>query len=66
MTTIPGFLTKTYEIFNTPDYTDCCGWGNNGSTIVIKKVTFPWIANRDELSTLSDSYLRTACDHLIL
>ena len=38
MTTIPGFLTKTYEIFNTPEYTDCCGWGNNGSTIVIKKV----------------------------
>lgn len=40
MTTIPGFLTKTYEIFNTPEYTDCCGWGNNGSTIVIKKVIF--------------------------
>jgi hypothetical protein len=38
MTTIPGFLTKTYEIFNTPEYVDCCGWGNNGTTIVIKKV----------------------------
>jgi heat shock transcription factor len=38
MTTIPGFLTKTYEIFNTPEYIDCCGWGNDGSTIVIKKI----------------------------
>lgn len=45
MTTIPGFLTKTYEIFNTADYTDCCGWGNNGSTIVIKKVTLSWDLN---------------------
>jgi len=38
MTSIPGFLTKTYEIFNTPEYIDCCGWGNDGSTIVIKKI----------------------------
>ena len=55
MTTIPGFLTKTYEIFNTPEYTDCCGWGNNGSTIVIKKVRLRlfWNLNKEFICTVS-------------
>ena len=54
MTTIPGFLTKTYEIFNSPDYTDCCGWGNNGSTIVIKKVC-------DFVSAIIDLQMYSIC-----
>jgi hypothetical protein len=36
---IPGFLTKTYEIFASPEFTDLCGWGENGNTIIIKKVS---------------------------
>ena len=36
--TLPSFLTKTYEIFNTKEYNDCCGWGSTGETIVIKKI----------------------------
>lgn len=38
MTSVPGFLTKTYEIFSTPEYYDICSWGVNGDTIIIKKV----------------------------
>lgn len=38
MASVPGFLTKTFEIFSSPEYADCCGWGANGDTIVIKKV----------------------------
>eukprot|EP00428_Durinskia_dybowskii_P081129 CAMPEP_0170433518 /NCGR_PEP_ID=MMETSP0117_2-20130122/42547_1 /TAXON_ID=400756 /ORGANISM="Durinskia baltica, Strain CSIRO CS-38" /LENGTH=716 /DNA_ID=CAMNT_0010693285 /DNA_START=37 /DNA_END=2187 /DNA_ORIENTATION=- len=38
MTTVPGFLTRTFEIFSSPEYSDCCGWGPNGDTIVIKKI----------------------------
>jgi hypothetical protein len=39
MASVPGFLTKTFEIFSSPEYSDCCGWGANGDTIVIKKVS---------------------------
>jgi len=35
---LPSFLTKTYEIFNTKEFQDCCGWGPAGDTIIIKKV----------------------------
>lgn len=35
---VPGFLSKTYEIFNTPTYSDCCGWGKGGETIIITKI----------------------------
>ncbi len=35
---IPGFLTKTYEIFSSGEYSDLCGWGAGGDTIIIKKV----------------------------
>jgi hypothetical protein len=40
---VPGFLSKTFEIFNTPIYGEMCGWGNNrnsngGETIVVLKV----------------------------
>lgn len=38
---VPGFLTKTYEIFNSPEYSDLCSWGPNEDTIIIKKV-FLW------------------------
>ncbi len=38
MTSVPGFLTKTFEIFSTPEFADCCGWGQNGDTIIIRKV----------------------------
>jgi hypothetical protein len=37
-TTIPGFLTKTFEIFSSGEYKDLCGWGPRGDTILIKKV----------------------------
>lgn len=35
---IPGFLTKTFEIFSNEEFEDLCGWGENGDTIIIKKV----------------------------
>ena len=38
MASVPGFLAKTYEIFNNAKYADCCGWGQNGDTIVIRKI----------------------------
>jgi len=37
-TTIPGFLTKTFEIFSSGEFKDLCGWGSRGDTILIKKV----------------------------
>ena len=40
---VPGFLTKTFEIFSSPELSDCCGWGATGATIVISKVRrFCW------------------------
>ncbi|KAJ1420232.1 HSF-type DNA-binding-domain-containing protein [Ochromonadaceae sp. CCMP2298] len=38
MTSVPGFLTKTFEIFSSIEYADCCGWGANGETILIRKI----------------------------
>ncbi len=35
---VPGFLTKLYEIFTSPEYSDCCKWGANGDSIVIFQV----------------------------
>jgi hypothetical protein len=35
---VPGFLSKTFEIFSNPEFSDMCGWGSNGETIVISKV----------------------------
>lgn len=37
-TSIPGFLTKTYEIFTSPEYRYCCDWGQDGKTIVVNKI----------------------------
>jgi len=34
--TIPGFLTKTYEIFSNSEYERVCSWGPSGDTIVIR------------------------------
>jgi len=38
ISSVPGFLTKTYEIFSSHENRDKCGWGPNGDTIVIKQV----------------------------
>lgn len=38
MTTVSGFLTKTFGIFSDPHYEDICGWGPNGDTIQVRKV----------------------------
>ncbi|CAM9411699.1 unnamed protein product [Chrysoparadoxa australica] len=35
---VPGFITKTYEIFSNPKFDDICGWGPRGDTIIIKQV----------------------------
>ena len=35
---IPGFLTKTYEIFTLPEYRYCCDWGADGNSIVVTKI----------------------------
>ena len=35
---IPGFLTKTYEIFSLPEHQEYCGWGPKGDTIMIRKI----------------------------
>ena len=35
---VPGFLTKTFELFSCVDNHDCCGWGVDGTTIIISKV----------------------------
>lgn len=37
-TSIPGFLTKTYEIFTSPEYRYCCDWGKDGNSIVVTKI----------------------------
>ena len=39
MTSVPGFLTKTFDIFSNPNYSEMCGWGANGETIVIRRVS---------------------------
>lgn len=33
-----GFLTKTFEIFSTPEYAELCGWGPKGDTIYVRKI----------------------------
>ena len=33
-----GFLTKAYEIFDCGNFSDCCGWGPKGETIVVKRI----------------------------
>ncbi|CAM9411494.1 unnamed protein product [Ectocarpus sp. 4 AP-2014] len=34
---VAGFLVKAYQIFNTPAWSDVCGWGEGGNTVVIRK-----------------------------
>ena len=36
--TIPGFLSKTYDIFTNKEFENICGWGARGETIIIKKI----------------------------
>mgnify|MGYP003385082547 CR=1 FL=1 len=38
MTPVPGFISKAYEIFTNPQYSDCCSWGRDGQTIIITNV----------------------------
>lgn len=35
---IPAFLKKTYDMLETPELRDCVRWGEDGASIVIKKV----------------------------
>ena len=37
-TSVPGFLTKTFDIFSNPAYQDLCGWNESGDMITIKRV----------------------------
>lgn len=32
-----GFLAKAYQIFDNPVWSDICGWGQGGETVVIRK-----------------------------
>ncbi|CAM9342052.1 unnamed protein product, partial [Ectocarpus sp. 12 AP-2014] len=34
---VAGFLVKAYQIFDTPAWSDVCGWGEGGNTVVIRK-----------------------------
>ncbi|CCI40698.1 unnamed protein product [Albugo candida] len=33
---LPAFLSKTFEIFNLPEFTDMCGWNATGDTIIVR------------------------------
>ena len=35
--TVPGFLTKTYDIFSREEHQEFCGWGIKGDSIVIRQ-----------------------------
>jgi len=34
---VPGFLTKTYDIFSRDEHQEYCGWGSKGDSIVIRQ-----------------------------
>jgi len=36
---VPGFLTKAFEIFSNKAFLDLCGWGRNGQTVVIHRIS---------------------------
>ena len=38
MSSVSGFLSKTFEIFSDTSHDDICSWGPNGDTIQVKKV----------------------------
>eukprot|EP00602_Paraphysomonas_sp_CaronLab_P006591 CAMPEP_0185035024 /NCGR_PEP_ID=MMETSP1103-20130426/25689_1 /TAXON_ID=36769 /ORGANISM="Paraphysomonas bandaiensis, Strain Caron Lab Isolate" /LENGTH=441 /DNA_ID=CAMNT_0027571927 /DNA_START=134 /DNA_END=1459 /DNA_ORIENTATION=+ len=38
MSSVSGFLTKTYGIFSDKAHQDICGWGPNGDTIQVRKI----------------------------
>nr|CCA14258.1 cleavage induced conserved hypothetical protein [Albugo laibachii Nc14] len=33
---LPAFLSKTFEIFNLPEFSDMCGWNSTGDTIIVR------------------------------
>ncbi|CAM9519323.1 unnamed protein product, partial [Discosporangium mesarthrocarpum] len=33
---VAGFLSKAYQIFDSPQWPHICGWGNEGKTVVIR------------------------------
>ena len=37
---VPGFLTKTYDIFSRDEHQEFCGWGSKGESIVIRQVEY--------------------------
>eukprot|EP00903_Cladosiphon_okamuranus_P018910 g17392.t1 len=34
---VAGFLAKAYQIFDNPTWSEICGWGEGGETVVIRK-----------------------------
>lgn len=34
---VAGFLSKAYQIFDNPTWSDVCGWGQGGETVVIRQ-----------------------------
>eukprot|EP00752_Nemacystus_decipiens_P011358 g10092.t1 len=34
---VAGFLAKAYQIFDNPAWSEICGWGEGGETVVIRK-----------------------------
>ena len=35
---IPGFVSKTYEIFMSDEYKQCCDWSRDGTSIIINDI----------------------------
>jgi len=36
---VPGFISKTFDIFSNQNHSHLCGWSGTGGTIVIHKIT---------------------------
>ena len=60
---VPGFLSKTFRAFSNLKYSDCCGWGPNGDTIIIKQVY--QLPPFDDLSNEADDKLQVAITRVI-
>lgn len=60
MTTVSGFLTKTFGIFSDPHNEDICGWGPGGDTIQVRKVCsffFNFVMNLIQIDEFSKKIL---------
>ena len=38
-TRVPGFVSKAFEIFSDGQHGDICGWGREGKTVVVRRIT---------------------------